>query len=85
VVLNSLAGVFQRQGKLGDAIDTLKRSYALFEKVGDDRSLAMVLNSLGGVLQRQSKFHDAMDVFQRSYQIFERFGYRALRSLAALR
>jgi len=52
MVLNSLGGVFQRQGKFDEAVDAFQRSYAISEKLDDERSLAMVLNSLGGVFQR---------------------------------
>ncbi len=74
MVLNSLGGVLQRQGKFDDAVDAFQRSYELLVKLGDDRGQAMVLNSLGGVLQRQGKFDDAVDAFQRSYELEIKLG-----------
>ncbi len=72
MVLNSLGGVLQRQGKFDEAVDAFQRSYDLLVKVGDDHGKAMVLNSLGGVLQRQGKFDEAVSAFQKSYDISER-------------
>jgi len=72
IVLNSLGGVFQRQGKFEEAVTTFQRSYELFVRLEDDRGQSNVLNSLGGVLQRQGRFEEAATTFQRSYELFVR-------------
>ena len=69
MVLNSLGGVWQRQGKFDEAVDAFRRSYDLLMAVGDSRGQAMILNSLGGVLQRQGKFGAAADAFRKSYDL----------------
>jgi tetratricopeptide (TPR) repeat protein len=76
MVLNSLGGAFQRQGKFNEAVDAFQRSYEISERLKDDRSLAMVLNSLGGVYQRQGRFAEALDAFQRSYGLLVQRGDR---------
>jgi len=78
--LNTLGGVFQRQGRFEEAVDAFQRSYAISEELGDERGQAMVLNSLGGVLQRQGRFDEAEEAFWRSYSISEELGDQ--RSLA---
>ena len=74
MVLNSLGGVLQRQGKFEEAATAFQRSYDLLVKLGDDRGQAMVLNSLGGVLQRQGKFEEAAETLEKSADIEERLG-----------
>lgn len=53
MVLNSLGGVLQRQGKFDEAVDAFQRSYDLLTKLGDERGQAMVLSRLGSVAQRE--------------------------------
>jgi len=74
MVLNSLGGVLQRQGRFDEAVDAFQRSSAIEEQLGNLRGLAMVLNSLGGVLQRQGRFDEAVDAFQRSYALLVELG-----------
>jgi tetratricopeptide (TPR) repeat protein len=71
MVLNSLGGVYQRQGRFEEAVAAFERSYTISEELGDQRSLAMVLNSLGGVYQRQGQFEEAVAAFERSVRIGE--------------
>jgi tetratricopeptide (TPR) repeat protein len=52
----------------------LRRGLAVSERLGDERSSALVLNSLGGVLQRLGKFEEAADALRQSAAIEERFG-----------
>jgi tetratricopeptide (TPR) repeat protein len=54
-VLNVLAGVFQKQGKKAEAIQTFKAEILIEAEIGDDRSLAIVCNRLGRLLQFQGK------------------------------
>jgi tetratricopeptide (TPR) repeat protein len=74
MVLNSLGGVFQRQGKFNEAVDAFQDSIKIGEKLGDNKHIAMALNSLGGVFQRQGKFDEAVDAFQSSAAIEEELG-----------
>ena len=76
MVLNSLGGVLQDQGRFDEAEDAFRRSYDLLVEQGDQRGQAMVLNSLGGVLQRMGRFDEAVDAFQSSVQIGEKLGDR---------
>ena len=72
MVLNSLGGVLQRQGKFDEAVDAFRRSYELLLELGDSRGQAMVLNSLGGVLQRQGKLAESFEAFRISIAIGEK-------------
>ena len=69
--LNTLGGVYQKQGDFNRAIQTFLQSYQLLVEVADERGQAMVLNSLGGVYQRQGKFDEAVQAFQKSAIIEE--------------
>src|SRR5258708_2651476 len=71
MVLNSLGGVYQRQGKFEEAGKALRESQAISEELKDQRSLAMVLNSLGGVYQRQGKFEEAGKALRESQELGE--------------
>ena len=74
MVLNSLGGVLQRQGKFEEAAETLEKSADIEERLGNKRGQAIVLNSLGGVLQRQGSFDKAIDAFQKSLLIEDGLG-----------
>src|SRR5260370_5437251 len=67
--LNSLGGVYERQGKFEEAGKALRESQELLVVVVDERGQAMVLNSLGGVYQRQGKFEEAVEAFQGSFAL----------------
>jgi tetratricopeptide (TPR) repeat protein/cold shock CspA family protein len=74
MVLNSLGGVFQRQGKFDEAVEAYQASQALFVEKEEERGRTMVLTSLGGVFQRQGKFDEAVEAFRGSADIEERIG-----------
>jgi tetratricopeptide (TPR) repeat protein len=74
MVLNSLGGVLQRQGKFDEAVDVFRRSYDLLLEMRDRRGQAMVLNSLGGALHRRRKYDEAGDAFRRSIAIGDELG-----------
>jgi tetratricopeptide (TPR) repeat protein len=67
--LNSLGGVFQRQGKFDEAVAAFEKSYELLVKLSDERGQAMVQNSFGGLWQRMKKFDKAIEAFERSYNL----------------
>ncbi len=69
MVLNSLGGVYQRQGKFDEAVEAFQQSAIIEQEIGNQRGQAMVLNSLGGVYQRQGKFDKAIEMFQQSYDL----------------
>src|SRR5258708_17685837 len=69
MVLNSLGGVYQRQGKFEEADKAVRESQVMSEELTDQRSLAMVLNSLGGVYQRQGKFEEAGKALRESQEL----------------
>ncbi len=72
MVLNSLGGVLQRQGKFDEAVDAFERSHMLLVEQGDERGQAMVLNSLGGAYQRIGEVEPAEEAFRTSIGIGER-------------
>jgi len=67
--LNTLGGVYQRQGKFEKSAAMFQKSYELLIEVEDEHGQAKVLNSLGGVYQRQGKFVDALQAFHQSYEL----------------
>jgi tetratricopeptide (TPR) repeat protein len=69
MVLNSLGGAYQRQGKFAQALAAFEKSRELEEKLGNERGLAMVLNSLGNFYQRQHDYNQAIAVLQKSYDL----------------
>ncbi|NET82816.1 MAG: tetratricopeptide repeat protein [Moorea sp. SIO1F2] len=70
-VLNVLAGVYQKQGKLEAAIQAFKKRIDIDEEIGNDRSIAITLNRLGGVLQEQGKLEEAQQAFEEVIKIAE--------------
>ena len=80
MVLNSLGGVYQRQGNFTQAISAFEQSKSILEKLGDERGVAMVLNSLGGVYQRVEKYTEAIAALRQSADIERK--YNNLRGLA---
>jgi tetratricopeptide (TPR) repeat protein len=72
MVLNSVGGVYQRQGNFDAAVTAFQQGYDLLVKLGDERGQAMVLNSVGGVYQRQGNFDAAVTAFQQSLDIGEK-------------
>jgi tetratricopeptide (TPR) repeat protein len=76
MVLNSLGGVYQRQGRFAEAVEIFDRSYKLLVELEDQRGQAMVLNSLGGVLRQQRRFEAAVGAFEHSIAIGERLNDR---------
>jgi tetratricopeptide (TPR) repeat protein len=74
MVLNTLGGVLQRQGKFDEAINVFERSYSLLLDVGDTGGQAMVLNSLGGTLHRKGNLDKAAEILRRSAAIDQALG-----------
>ncbi len=72
MVLNSLGGLFRKQGQWQAAEKTLLYSYTLSEKLDDRRGKAIILNSLGQVLSRQQddeKLKLALMYFRESIKL----------------
>jgi len=63
MVLNSLGGVLQRQGRLEEAEKAFTRSLEIGEKLGDERGLGMV-----------GRLEEAEKAFTRSLEIGEKIG-----------
>jgi tetratricopeptide (TPR) repeat protein len=82
MLLNTLGGVLQRQGKFDEAVEMFRKSGALDQESGNRGGEAKTLNSLGGALQRQGKFGDAADMFRRSAVIDEELGNRRGEAIA---
>ena len=72
--LNTLAGILQDSGRLGDAIEALQRGRVIAEKLEDKQSLAMILNSLGGTYMRQGRVGDAICTLEASYPLWIELG-----------
>jgi tetratricopeptide (TPR) repeat protein len=74
MLLNSLGGVYQRQGNFEAAVAAFERSKEIHERLGDERGTAISENSLGSVYQRQGNFEAAVAAFERSKESRVRFG-----------
>ena len=70
-VLNVLAGIYQKQGKVQQAIETFRQQILIDEEIGDDIALAIAYNRLGGLFQQQNKLEQAQQAFERSIEISE--------------
>jgi tetratricopeptide (TPR) repeat protein len=68
-LLNVLGGVFEKQGKKEEAIQTFRDEILIEEEIGDDRALAIVCNRLGRLLQTQEKLEEAQQAFERQIAI----------------
>ncbi|BCL33651.1 tetratricopeptide repeat protein [Nostoc sp. MS1] len=68
-VLNVLGGIFQKQGKVEEAIQTFRAEILIEEEIGDNQSLAIVCNRLGKLLQSQGKIEQAQQTFERGIAI----------------
>ncbi len=70
-LLNVLAGIFQKQGRSEEAIQTFRDEILIEEEIGDSRALAIAYNRLGGLLQQQGKLEEAQQAFERRIAISE--------------
>ncbi len=68
-LLNVLAGVFEKQRKIEEAIETFRADIRIEEEIGDDRSVAIICNRLGKLLQLQGKLEEAQKAFERGVVI----------------
>jgi tetratricopeptide (TPR) repeat protein len=69
MVLNSLGGIYSRQGQFENAIQAFEQSFKIEDQLGNTRGQAMVLTSLGCVYQRQGKFSKAISILCKSVQL----------------
>ena len=69
--LNTLGGVYQRQGKFDEAVKAFQQSYHISDKLGDELSLAMVLFSHGKALLSYGYWDEAVIKLQKSFHINE--------------
>jgi len=74
MVLNSLGGVLQRQGRFPEAVDAFQRSYELEVELGNEPGQAKALTSLGGVYQRQGKLDESITFLKNGLGIEEKLG-----------
>jgi tetratricopeptide (TPR) repeat protein len=70
-LLNVLAGIFQKQDKKEEAIQTFRDEILIEKEIGDDRSLAIICNRLGKLLQSQDKLEEAQHFFEQGILINE--------------
>lgn len=71
MMLNSLGGVYQRQGKFEEAVAAFQQSYAISEKLNYRLSLAMVNFSWGKTLLKHNKPQQAINKLKASFGINE--------------
>ncbi len=76
-LLNVLAGLFQRQGRTEEAIQTFRDEILIDEEIGNNRALAIAYNRLGRLLQSERKLEEAEQVFQRQIAIAETLNNQA--------
>jgi tetratricopeptide (TPR) repeat protein len=67
----ALGKIFQRQGRLEEAVTILQHCVLIAEQLNDQRYLGISLNVLRNVLQQQSRLDDAVIVLQRSVKSAE--------------
>jgi tetratricopeptide (TPR) repeat protein len=76
-LLNVLAGLFQRQGRTEEAIQTFRDEILIEEEIGNNRALAIAYNRLGRLLQSERKLEEAEQVFLRQIAISENLNNQA--------
>ena len=72
--LNNIGTIYDRQGKLEQALDYNKRALAFREQVGDPADIANSLNKIGDIYDRQGKLEQAVDLYTRSLNSYESLG-----------
>ena len=72
MVLNSLGGVYQRQGRSADSLRAFEESKRIGEDLGDNRHLAVVHTSLGRVLLSRNQPERAAEELRKGFEIDER-------------
>ncbi|MEM9272565.1 MAG: tetratricopeptide repeat protein [Cyanobacteria bacterium P01_F01_bin.143] len=73
-LLNVLASVLQKQGKLEEAQKAFERGIAIAKALKDKYHLAIGLNCLGGLFQQQGKLEQAQQAFEQEIVIEESLG-----------
>jgi tetratricopeptide (TPR) repeat protein len=68
-ILNVLGSVYQKWGKVEEAIETFRDEVLIEEEIDDTRSLAIVYNRLGKLLQSQGELTDAQQTFEQGIEI----------------
>jgi tetratricopeptide (TPR) repeat protein len=73
VLLNRIGGIYWREGKIDDAIETHRQALALAERVlpPQDRNLAWILNDLGVALLANHQYDEALGHLERARAIKE--------------
>ena len=74
IPLNTLAQVYQRQGRTDEAEALYKRNLAIREEAlgPDDREVGGALNNLAGLYSEQGRYAEAEPMYRRSLGIFEK-------------
>jgi len=75
-VLNSLGGVFRRQGQFDEALNALQLSIEIGEKLNDKRHLAMVYTSMGTALLSKGDIEEAAIELRKGFEIDEKLKNR---------
>ncbi|MGK7879612.1 MAG: tetratricopeptide repeat protein, partial [Crocosphaera sp.] len=68
-VLNVLGGVFDKQNKRDEAIQTFREELLIDEELNNHRFIAIVCNRLGNLLISQDKLEEAQQAFERNIAI----------------
>ena len=71
MVLNSLGGVLQRQGRFDEAVDAFQRSYVILVEQGDEIGQAMVCFGIGKAFLSHGDIEKAALKFCKSFEINE--------------
>ena len=68
-LLNVLGGIFQKQNRLQEAIETFREESLIVEEIEDKRSLAIVCNRIGKLLQAQNNLEEAQQSFEQCISV----------------
>ncbi len=71
-VFCGIGNCLRQMGKYNKAISFYKKSYLLYQKVGDELDLAFVLWGVGECYKRMGKFSKAIDVLIKANKLFSK-------------
>lgn len=77
VVLNNLALLMHRMGRLKEAHEHIDRATAIFSRLGDPGNVAQVWETRARVLLAEQRHHEALRVIDEAVRVFERGGEQA--------
>lgn len=71
-LIQSLARIYEKEGKVSDAISTEKENGEIIKSMGDEQSYAIHLLTLSDYFLKNKQFEDAIECVDSSIQLFEK-------------